>query len=137
MHSRPKSHPNYPRKNALEDAVYAQIKQITKREPRYESDRVVYVPAARQYSPDFTLPNGIFIETKGYFDSSDRVKHLLIQIQHPELDIRFVFKNANIKLNKNSKSTYGTWCEKHGFQYAEKLIPRDWFDETPTREGRE
>jgi hypothetical protein len=30
----------------------------------------------RTYTPDFQLDNGIFIETKGIFDSEDRHKHI-------------------------------------------------------------
>jgi hypothetical protein len=59
----------------------------------------------------------------------DRQKHLLIKQQHPEYDIRFVFSNSKSKLNKESKTTYADWCNKHGFQYADKLIPVDWLKE--------
>ena len=47
-----------------------------------------------KYHPDFKLPNGIFVETKGRFLTADRKKHLLIKAQHPELDIRFLFQNS-------------------------------------------
>ena len=60
----------------------------------------------RTYTPDFILKNGIIIETKGIFDSADRRKHREIQRQHPELDIRFVFSNANAKIYKGAKSRY-------------------------------
>ena len=80
-----------------------------------------------KYHPDFKLPNGIFVETKGRFLTADRKKHLLIKAQHPELDIRFVFTNSKNKINKKSKTTYGMWCEKHGFKYADKEIPEEWF----------
>ena len=46
----------------------------------------------RLYKPDFVLNNGIIIEAKGWFKARDRVKHLLIQEQYPELDIRFCFR---------------------------------------------
>jgi len=58
----------------------------------------------RTYTPDFQLDNGIFIETKGIFDSEDRRKHVEVRKQHPELDIRFVFSNAKAKLYKGAKS---------------------------------
>ena len=63
----------------------------------------------RTYTPDFQLDNGIFIETKGIFDSEDRHKHIQVRKQHPELDIRFVFSNSKGKLYKGSKTTYGDW----------------------------
>ena len=80
----------------------------------------------RTYTPDFQLDNGIFIETKGIFDSEDRRKHLEIQKQHPELDIRFVFSNAKAKLYKGAKSRYCDWCEKNDFLYSHRLIPQEW-----------
>jgi len=95
----------------------------------YENLRVKYQRRESTYTPDFELPNGIIIEAKGRFTSSDRSKHLRIKEQHPELDIRFVFSNSNNKLNKNSNTTYAGWCEKHGFRYSDKTIPKEWVDE--------
>jgi len=80
----------------------------------------------KTYTPDFKLPNGIIIESKGRFVQADRKKHLIIQDQHPFLDIRFVFSNSRSKLYKGAKSTYGDWCNKHGFLYADKRIPDEW-----------
>lgn len=96
----------------------------------YESMKIEWVDhKVRKYTPDLVLPNGIIIETKGRFVATDRRKHLEIQKQHPELDIRFVFSNANNKLNKGSKTTYAKWCEQKGFKWAEKVIPEEWLDE--------
>ena len=96
----------------------------------YETLTIKYaVNEVRKYTPDFKLPNGIIIESKGRFTSADRKKHLLVQMQHPEYDIRFVFSNSKAKLNKGSKTTYADWCLKHGFQYADKHIPEDWIKE--------
>lgn len=83
----------------------------------------------RTYTPDFVLSNGIIIETKGRFISSDRTKHLFVKAQHPELDIRFVFSNPRAKLYKGAKSSYGDWCDKHGFQYSRETIPVEWLKE--------
>ena len=80
----------------------------------------------RKYTPDFFLPNGIIVETKGRFTTADRKKHLLIQKQHPLLDIRFVFQNPRVKIYKGSKTTYADWCDKHGFVWASKRIPEEW-----------
>lgn len=83
------------------------------------------------YTPDFLLPNGIFIETKGLWDSDDRKKHLLIREQYPELDIRLVFSSSRSKLYKGSKTSYAEWCEKRGILFADKLIPVEWLKEKP------
>ena len=97
---------------------------------RYEQLKIEWEDLRyRTYTPDFQLDNGIFIETKGIFDSEDRNKHLQIRKQHPELDIRFVFSNFKGKLYKGSKTTYSDWCEKNNFLYANRLIPTDWLTE--------
>ncbi len=93
---------------------------------QYEKFKIKFVAKARTYTPDFMLSNGIIIETKGRFMPSDRTKHLLIQQQHPDLDIRFVFSSSKTRLSKVSSQTYGGWCIKHGFMYADRLIPLSW-----------
>lgn len=95
----------------------------------YEKFKIKYVGKPRTYTPDFRLSNGIIVETKGRFIPSDRTKHLLVKEQHPELDIRFVFSNSNQRLSKISTQTYGGWCERHGFLYANGLIPVEWLKE--------
>lgn len=93
----------------------------------YETQKIKYrVEEDRTYTPDFILPNGIIVETKGRFTVADRKKHLLIQKQHPKLDIRFVFQNSRAKLYKGSKTTYAQWCDRQGFMYADKSIPEEW-----------
>ena len=117
-------------RSGLEDRV---SKQITEAGLKllYETDKVNYVVPARdaKYTPDFKLPKkgGFFyVETKGIWTVQDRAKHLLIQKQHPDLDIRFVFSNQNAKLYKGSPTSYGAYCEKHNFRYANKVIPEAW-----------
>lgn len=97
----------------------------------YEPFKIKYsVPArAATYTPDVVLPNGIIIELKGRFTAVDRKKHLLIQEQRPDLDIRFVFMRAATKLSKASNTTYGMWASKNGFIYADKEIPTCWIKE--------
>ena len=93
----------------------------------YEDKKITYqVNQVRTYTPDFILPNGIIIETKGRFVLDDRMKHLMIREQYPHLDLRFIFSNSRNKIRKGSKTTYGDWCDKHGFQYADKRIPDEW-----------
>ena len=97
----------------------------------YESSKIKFLQPAKQrtYTPDFILPNGIIIETKGRFTTADRQKHLMIKEQHPDIDIRFIFQNSNTKISKKSKTTYAMWCEKNGFLYADKSIPLAWIKE--------
>lgn len=95
----------------------------------YEPLNIPYTRPAVNYKPDFLLPNGIIIETKGWFVSADRSKHKAIRKQHPDLDIRFVFSRSKSKIGKKSETTYGMWCERLGIPYADKLIPLEWLRE--------
>ena len=102
----------------------------------FEGERIEYTKPARlcKYTPDFPLitqgsGKKIYVETKGRFMVEDRQKHILIRKQRPDLDIRFVFDNPNARISKTSKTTYAAWCEKNGFLYARKTIPRECIDE--------
>jgi hypothetical protein len=88
----------------------------------------------RIYWPDFVLPNGVIVEAKGVFRPQDRKKHLAIREEYPQLDIRFVFYNAEAKQGENRKGTYASWCRKYGFQYANRELPPAWVREAPTEE---
>ena len=117
-------------RSGLEERVAKELEQ-QKVKYKYETLKIKYeVFENRTYTPDFVLPNNIIVETKGRFTVSDRKKHLLIQKQHPLLDIRFVFQNSRAKLYKGSKTTYGEWCDKWGFIYADKSIPEEWLHGT-------
>ena len=98
---------------------------------QYEVTVIPYIKPETNhtYTIDFTLPNGILVETKGRWVLEDRKKHLLIQKQHPELDIRMVFMNPNGKIRKGSKTTYATFCDKHEIVWAAKTIPQSWYRE--------
>jgi len=115
-------------RSGLEDANAAHLRAHGI-DPKFETVKIPYVQPEkkRTYTPDFPeLPSGIIVETKGRFTAEDRQKHLWIKQQHPRLDIRFVFSNSRTKIRKGSPTTYGDWCRKNGFLYADKLIPTDW-----------
>jgi hypothetical protein len=92
----------------------------------YEPFRIPYTKPPASYTPDFVLDNGIIIEAKGRFVSSDRSKFRCLKTQHPDLDIRFIFNNPNERISKQSKTTYAMWCERYGFPYSKKVIPNAW-----------
>ncbi|MAJ82547.1 MAG: hypothetical protein CMF41_06490 [Legionellales bacterium] len=117
-------------KSGIEKDVADQIRRAGK-EVQYEPFKIPYVipESDHHYTPDYVLPNGIVIETKGRFLLSDRKKHILIKEQYPDLDIRFVFSRSNGRLRKGSKTTYAVWCQKNGFMYADTLIPAEWLKE--------
>lgn len=94
----------------------------------YETINIDYIITS-SYCPDIIFDNGIICEIKGLFRKEERRKHLAIQAQHPTLDVRFVFQNSKTKLSKAKGSlTYAKWCERHGFLYADKIIPPEWYD---------
>ena len=77
----------------------------------YESTKVPYV-IQHNYTPDFLLPNGIFLECKGYWDPDD---------------IRMVFQSPFNKISKKSKTTYAQWCDKHNILWTSFAnIPIEW-----------
>lgn len=119
-------------RSGLEERVGEQIHQAGIK-ARYEELKLSYEkPAVRHtYTPDFLLPNGILIETKGRFVTADRQKHKLLRQQYPDLDIRFVFSNSRTKIGKKSETSYGLWCERLGILYADKTIPQEWLEEAP------
>ena len=121
-------------RSGLEAKVQADLEEASV-DAEYESIKIEWEDLCyRRYTPDFLLPNGIIIETKGLFTSEDRRKHTLVKKQHPHLDIRFVFSSSKRKLSKVSKTTYAEWCIKQGFLYADKKIPEDWLIEKPKKE---
>ena len=92
----------------------------------YESTRVPYT-IQHHYSPDFILPNHVLLETKGYWDAKDRRKILAVKKDNPYLDLRMVFQSPYNKINKNSKTTYAKWCEKHDIPWTSYHdIPLEW-----------
>ena len=117
-------------RSGFEHKVSDQLKE-NKIKFEYETTVINYIKPETNhtYTIDFTLPNGILVETKGRWVLEDRKKHLLIKKQHPELDIRMVFQSSKTKIRKGSKTTYGMYCDKHDIPWAEKTIPESWLNE--------
>lgn len=117
-------------RSGLEEQISSQLSGLGV-DGQYEKHSIKYTKPAtnHKYTPDFKLPNDIYVETKGRFVLSDRQKHILIKQQYPNLDIRFVFQNSKGKIRKGSKTTYADWCVKYGFTFADKEIPQAWLDE--------
>jgi hypothetical protein len=117
-------------RSGLESKIYDQLKECNC-DAEYEPFKIPYVwpEQKKTYTPDFCLPNGIVIESKGIFTSEDRKKHLLIRDQFPQLDIRFVFHSKSTKIRKGSKTTVCDWAKKNEFIYAVKLVPEEWITE--------
>ena len=92
----------------------------------YESTKIPYV-IQHNYTPDFILPNGVYLECKGYWEPEDRRKIKNVKEQNPELDLRMVFQAPFNTISKKSKTTYAKWCERHDIPWTSfHNIPLDW-----------
>jgi hypothetical protein len=123
----------YGYRSGLEETVAKQI-EAAGHPVVYEADKFSYTWPSRnaKYTPDFRISRKdgsvFYVETKGRFLTEDRQKHLLLKEQGgPE--IRFVFSRSKTTISKSSKTSYSHWCETHGFLYADKSIPPEWFNE--------
>lgn len=118
-------------RSGLEDTVNDMLKEQNK-SFSYESEKISYIQpeTKHNYTPDFVLNKidgkKMYIETKGRWVKTDRLKFDLIFQQYPDIDIRFVFQNPNAKLYKGSKTTYAQYCDKKGWLWAKKEIPEEW-----------
>lgn len=117
-------------RSGLEEKIVGQIEALGGT-CQFESFKLAYKVPMRDasYTPDLLLPNGIIIETKGLFQTDDRKKMKLVKEQHPKLDIRFIFSNANAKIAKQSKTTYAKWADTNGFPWAHRNLPKEWLTE--------
>jgi hypothetical protein len=118
-------------RSGLEDTILTELRKEAVGFT-YEPCKIKYRPKDCTYTPDLILENGIYVEIKGYFTASDRAKHLLVQAQHPSVDLRFVFQRPYQRLHKASKTTYASWCEAHGFKWtglSELQVLYDWAKE--------
>lgn len=92
----------------------------------YESTKIPYI-IQHIYTPDFILPNGVYLECKGYWDPDDRRKIKAVKKDNPDLDLRMVFQSPFNKISKTSKTTYAKYCEKLGIPWTSYAnIPLEW-----------
>ncbi len=124
-------------RSGLEEKIAAQLR-LAGINPCYESRKLPYrVEETHNYTPDFPVTKSLIIETKGRFQTADRMKMLKIKAQYPDIEFRFVFTNSKARISKASQTTYARWCEKNGFKYADKLIPTEWIEEIKERLKKE
>ena len=92
----------------------------------YESEKLSYT-IEHNYTPDFVLPNYVYLEAKGYWDAADRRKVLAVKRDNPDIDLRMVFQSPYNTISKKSKTTYAQWCEKHDIPWTSYHdIPLEW-----------
>lgn len=118
-------------RSGLEETINESLNK-SKKQFGYESEKISYIQpeTKHNYTPDFILTKRdggkMYIESKGLWVKTDRLKFDLIFNQYPGIDIRFVFQNPNAKLYKGSKTTYAQYCDKKGWLWAKKEIPNEW-----------
>ena len=121
-------------RSGLEDNVNDMLKENNK-SFSYEIEKISYIQpeTKHNYTPDFVLNKIVggkmYVETKGRWVKTDRLKFDLLFEQYQDIDIRFVFQNPNAKLYKGSKTTYAQYCDKKGWRWAKKEIPEEWLKE--------
>jgi len=125
----------YGYKSGLELSVSEQIKN-TEYPLNYETETLHYIVPERKakYTPDFvfTKLDGslMYIETKGRWTSTDRLKMKHVLQSNPGIDIRMVFQAPTQKISKASKTTYEDYAKKLGIKYiGKKTIPEEWLVE--------
>jgi hypothetical protein len=125
----------YGYKSGLEHTVAEQIKSA-EYPLKYETETLNYIVPERKakYTPDFVFIKRdgtlMFIETKGRWTSSDRLKMKHVLASNPGIDIRMVFQSPTQKISKGSKTTYESYAVKLGIHHvAKKEIPSEWLAE--------
>ena len=91
-------------RSALEDQVEKALLQqgLT---PKYEPDKFDYT-LHRRYCPDFKIGD-VYIEVKGWWPSSERMKFLSVIRNNPELRIFVALQRPNQRLSKQSEDNAG------------------------------
>ncbi len=84
----------------------------------------------KSYTPDFVHPENqnVWYEVKGFFRSHDEAKkYIHIRDSNPNIELRFIVSNPNIKAYPKVKIKMGEWLTKHGFKWCTKdNIPESW-----------
>ena len=92
----------------------------------YESTKIPYI-IRHNYTPDFLLPNGIYLECKGYWSPEDRRKIKQVKQGNPDIDLRMVFQSPYNRISKKSKTTYAQYCERLNIPWTRyDAIPIEW-----------
>lgn len=89
----------------------------------YETKEIPYT-IHHTYHPDFIV-GSMVLEVKGFLRRQDIAKMRAVRQQYPDMDIRFVFMDAN-KLIPGTKTTHAKWADRHGFPWCDGRIPDEW-----------
>lgn len=121
--------PNF--RSKFEESIWDAAKR-SRKTLQHEPHFIPYIMKG-SYLPDFVIKTRsgktIYVEAKGYLDAAACKKMKAVKATNPDLDIRFVFQNANGKRNKRAKLKNWEWAERHGFPWHEGTIPLSWWRE--------
>jgi len=116
-------------RSKFEKTVWDKLKRAF-RACKYEPDKYKYIQPAidRTYVPDFkTGTSDVYIEAKGKLDLETRKKMVWFKQCQPNIRIIFLFMNSDVKIRKGSKTTYGDWATKEGFEWLDAR--KDWISD--------
>ena len=71
----------------------------------YETEKLSYT-IEHTYTPDFVLPNYVYLEAKGYWSPDDRRKILAVKRDNPAIDLRMVFQSPYNKISKKRQCPF-------------------------------
>lgn len=131
-HSHIKPHNGY--RSKFEAEVAAQLVRAGVKFS-YETGRIRYSNAANPcgvYIPDFTIfrldGSTFYIEAKGWIDQRAHNKLSAVRLQHPELDLRFVFQCGTTKVAR-LKSNVCQWAKRKRWLWSVRDVPTEWLTE--------
>lgn len=116
-------------KSKFEKQVWDKLKKVFSA-CKYEPNKYSYIQPAieRTYIPDFKPGSAeIYIEAKGKLDLETRKKMVWFKQCNPKTRIIFLFMNPDVKIRKGSKTTYGDWATKEGFEWLDAR--KDWISD--------
>lgn len=90
---------------------------------KYEPCKLDYiVPESKhKYTPDWQVngDSSLVWESKGRLTAADRRKLIHVRASNPDVHILIVLQNADVKIRKGSKTSYGDWCTAAGFDWVD------------------
>lgn len=116
-------------KSKFEKTVWDKLKKAYPK-CQYEPDYFKYTQPEieRTYNPDFkTGIKKVYLEAKGKLDLDTRKKMVWFKQSCPDIRIIFLFMNPDTKIRKGSKTTYGDWATKEGFDWLDAR--KDWIND--------
>ena len=84
---------------------------------RFGDDKIVHVETGEIVVPRALVENNPKLRDSIFANLKEQ------GIENPE---QYVVGNSRNRIYKGSKTSYADWCLKHGFKFADKVIPNNW-----------